>query len=124
MERARLRVVVVDDDEDVQEMVRIALPGDLIELVGTARDGEQALRIVGEAQPDIVIMDLFMPVMDGAEATKRIKSTWPHIGVIGFTSADTAGLERLLQAGAVAVFEKENFKQLVEALRGYEAEGP
>ena len=87
----RLRFVVVDDNEEVRHLV-----GALLqlrhgwELVAEASDGMAAINIVSELQPDIVIMDIDMPRLNGIEATKQITSHVPQSRVIGFSSSTDA----------------------------------
>jgi DNA-binding NarL/FixJ family response regulator len=79
-----------------------------LEVVGEAADGEEAVDLAGRYQPEIVIMDVNMPRLNGIDATRRIKEASPHIVVIGLsvhTSPQNA--EALLNAGAVAVVSKE-----------------
>lgn len=98
----RVRVVVVDD----HLVVRAGL-GQLldtvedIELVGTATDGAEALEVVARTRPDVVLMDLSMPVMDGVEATKRLLAADPDSKVVVLTSfGDQARILAALDAGA------------------------
>ncbi|MDH6127761.1 response regulator transcription factor [Kitasatospora sp. GP82] len=103
------RVVVADDQTVVREgivMLLGLLPG--IEVVGAAADGEEAVRLVGERSPDVVLMDLRMPRCDGVEATRRIRAEYPHTEVVVLTTyADDASLFPALQAGARGYLTKD-----------------
>ncbi|MFH8981977.1 response regulator transcription factor [Streptomyces varsoviensis] len=103
------RVVVADDQTVVREgivMLLGLLPG--IEVVGSARDGEEALRLVAEHAPDVVLMDLRMPRCDGVEATRRIRAEHPGTQVVVLTTyADDDSLFPALQAGARGYLTKD-----------------
>ncbi|WP_045303410.1 response regulator transcription factor [Saccharothrix sp. ST-888] len=103
------RVVVADDQTVVREgivMLLGLLPG--IEVVGAAADGEEAVRLVAEQTPDVVLMDLRMPRCDGVEATRRIRAEYPHTEVVVLTTfADDASLFPALQAGARGYLTKD-----------------
>ncbi|WP_338029608.1 response regulator transcription factor [Gracilibacillus alcaliphilus] len=72
-----------------------------IDIVGEAQDGQEALKQVGQLQPDMVLMDVIMPVMDGIEATKRIKADYPNVKVIVLTSSsDKDHVIPAIRAGA------------------------
>jgi len=103
------RVVVADDQRVVREglaMLLRLLPG--IEVVGTARDGEQALALVEELKPDVVLMDLRMPRCDGVEATRRLRERGSATRVVVLTTyADDRSVVDALQAGARGFLTKD-----------------
>ena len=104
-----VRVLVADDQKVVREgivMLLGLLPG--IEVVGAAADGEEALRMVGEHAPDVVLMDLRMPRCDGVEATRLIRSRHPGTEVVILTTyADDDSLFPALRAGARGYLTKD-----------------
>lgn len=82
-----MRLLLVDDQELIRESLSIVLNMEPdIEVVGLAENGEIAVELCASEQPDVVLMDIHMPVMNGVEATKRIKQQWPHIRVIILTT--------------------------------------
>ncbi len=103
------RVVVADDQRVVREglaMLLRLLPG--IEVVGTARDGEEALALVEELTPDVVLMDLRMPRCDGVEATRRLRERGSATRVVVLTTyADDRSVVDALQAGARGFLTKD-----------------
>ncbi|MEU1470893.1 response regulator transcription factor [Streptomyces sp. NPDC005761] len=103
------RVVVADDQSVVREgivMLLGLLPG--IEVVGSAKDGEEAVALVAEHAPDVVLMDLRMPRCDGVEATRRIRSGFPGTQVVVLTTfADDESLFPALRAGARGYLTKD-----------------
>ncbi|MEV0114043.1 response regulator transcription factor [Streptomyces sp. NPDC050844] len=107
--KAPARVVVVDDQTVVREgivMLLGLLPG--IEVVGSGGDGEEAVRLVAELAPDVVLMDLRMPRVDGAEATRRIRAEYPGTQVVVLTTyADDDSLFPALRAGARGYLTKD-----------------
>ncbi|GGV07732.1 response regulator [Streptomyces spectabilis] len=107
--KAPARVVVVDDQTVVREgivMLLGLLPG--VEVVGSGGDGEEAVRLVGELSPDVVLMDLRMPRCDGAEATRRIRAEYPGTQVVVLTTyADDESLFPALKAGARGYLTKD-----------------
>lgn len=108
-ERTVTRVVVADDQTVVREgivMLLGLLPG--IEVVGSAADGAEAIRLVAELAPDVVLMDLRMPRCDGVEATRRIRLEHPGTQVVVLTTyADDDSLFPALQAGARGYLTKD-----------------
>jgi DNA-binding NarL/FixJ family response regulator len=104
-----MRLFIVDDSDVARRMLRLVLgelPG--LAFVGEATSGEEALPRIGEARPDVVVMDWQMPGIDGVEATRRVLAEYPHVRVVGFTSSGEPGIHQaFLDAGAAAVFAKE-----------------
>ena len=85
-----IRVLLVDDEQLVRAGLRMMLGADPgMEVVGEADDGVQALRLVGETSPQVVLMDIRMPRMDGLEALRRLRATHPDLAVIMLTTFDT-----------------------------------
>ncbi|MGX9884710.1 response regulator transcription factor [Streptomyces sp. NPDC002276] len=107
--RKPARVVVADDQTVVREgivMLLGLLPG--IEVVGAAADGDEAVQLVAELAPDVVLMDLRMPRCDGVEATRRIRAEHPGTQVVVLTTfADDASLFPALRAGARGYLTKD-----------------
>lgn len=101
-EHISIRLIVVDDHQLALSGMRLflsAFPD--IELVGEATDGFAAIQLCETLQPDVVLMDMMMPAMDGVEATRQIKARFPHIKILVLTSYEEGGLvERALRAGA------------------------
>jgi two-component system, NarL family, response regulator YdfI len=97
-----IRVVIADDHPVVRTGLRLMLSmHETFELVGEAVDGASVVRLAGELQPDVVLMDLRMPGMDGISAIEHIRATWPHIAVVILTTySEDELMIRGLQAGA------------------------
>jgi DNA-binding NarL/FixJ family response regulator len=106
---ARIKVLLVDD----HAVVRRGLHGffellDDIEVVGEAEDGRQAVELVAEREPDVVLMDLLMPVMDGIAATAVIKGAYPDVEVVALTSfIEEERVTAALEAGATGYLLKD-----------------
>lgn len=82
-----IKLLLVDDQDLIRESLHIVLDMDPdIEVVGLAENGNVALKLCEEHQPNVVLMDIHMPIMDGVEATRQIKARWPHIRVIILTT--------------------------------------
>ncbi|MEU4745896.1 response regulator transcription factor [Actinosynnema sp. NPDC023658] len=114
-----VRVLIVDDQALFREALATLLevqPG--IEVVGEAGDGEQAVRRCAELRPDVVLMDLRMPVLDGIAATARLRVEEPGVRVLALTTFDDdADVFAALRAGAVGYLLKDvSSARLVEAL--------
>jgi len=118
-ELTRRRVLIVDDSPQVRRELRTLLPlaGD-IEVVGEAADGREAIRLAEALQPEVVLMDLEMPVLDGYEATRQIKAGFPSCRVVALTvhGYETAR-QKAMQAGVDLFMVKgAALESLVEAI--------
>src|SRR5256885_7712837 len=81
--RSRNRVVVVDDQPDLRDLVSLILDDeDDFDVVGTASDGAEAIRVVEESAPDLVVMDIAMPIMSGLEAMKKLRISMPTTRIV------------------------------------------
>ncbi|MBX3085617.1 MAG: response regulator transcription factor [Anaerolineae bacterium] len=104
-----IRVLIVDDHKMIRKGLRTFLAAyQDLKLVGEASTGEEAVLICPEVEPDVVIMDINLPEIDGIEATKRILATYPHCNVLvltGFTGDDL--IQSSIAAGAVGYLLKD-----------------
>ncbi|MFJ9564534.1 response regulator [Streptomyces fuscichromogenes] len=120
MSEGGLRIVVVDDHTVMRAGV-VALLADenSIEIVGEAGDGRAALELVARYDPDVALVDLRMPVLDGVATTTEIVARYPRTRVLILTTYDTdAEIERGVEAGAIGYLLKDTTReQLVEAVR-------
>ncbi|GAA4601334.1 DNA-binding NarL/FixJ family response regulator [Actinoplanes octamycinicus] len=112
-----VRLAIVDDQQTIREgLVALAELLDGVEVVGEATDGEQAVRLAREAAPDVMLMDLRMPVMDGVAATSVITETCPGVAVVVLsTFADDASVADALRAGARGYLTKNSGRQEILA---------
>ena len=105
-----IRLLVADDHEVVRKGLRTFLSFDTdLELVGEARDGREAVEMAGRLKPDVVVMDLMMPEMDGIAATAAIRRDYPEIEVIALTSVlEGASVADAVRAGAIGYLLKNS----------------
>jgi len=120
MGNEKIKIVIVDDHNVVRSGLGAFLQVfDDFELAGEASNGQEALELCATVQPDVVLMDLVMPVMDGAQATKLIRERFPSIQVIVLTSFKEDELvEGALKAGAIGYLLKNvSADELADAIR-------
>jgi DNA-binding NarL/FixJ family response regulator len=116
-----IRILIVDDQALFREGLHTLLSVQTdLQVVGEARNGEEALRLAAAYEPDIILMDLHMPILDGVAATRRLQSSQPAIKVIVLTTFDDdEDVFEGLRAGAVGYLLKDvPSEKLVEAIRG------
>lgn len=121
------RVVIAEDHTVVREGTRQILESSPdIEIVGEAADGEEAIRVVGLQRPDVVILDVVMPVMNGLEAARAIKVQFPEVAILVLTAHDEDQFVfALLQAGAAGYLLKDvPGERLLEAVHAVRAGEP
>lgn len=116
----RIRVLIVDDHEVVRRgLALFLLPFDDFELVGAASDGLEALTVCEEVKPDVILMDIVMPGMDGVAATRVIREKYPATQIIGLsTFKDEDMVREMLKSGATGYLLKNAaIDELANAIR-------
>ena len=120
MKKRPIRVVIVDDHVMVRSGLRLFLLAfEDLKLVGEAANGEEAIRICGQEKPDVVLMDMVMPIMDGARATAEITARFPRIHVIGLTTfSEPELIQKMVDAGATSFLLKSiSAAELAQSIR-------
>jgi DNA-binding NarL/FixJ family response regulator len=110
----KCRVLLVDDHPPIRDALRDLLTayGDM-QIIGEAGNGKEAIELVESCQPDVVLMDINMPHMNGIEATSAIRKTWKDMAIIGLCVVpDVYTTDAFLKAGALAVYSKDRFDNL------------
>ena len=119
-----IRVLIVDDNDTTRSGLSVFLEAfDDLKLVGEATNGLEALQLCRQTQPDVVLMDLVMPEMDGIAATRAIRQSYPHIQVVVLTSFGNQELVAgALRAGAAAFLLKNaSIDEMANAIRAARA---
>ena len=103
-----IRLLIADDEDVFAALVEaLVAPDDRIQLVGRARNGTEAVELARVFTPDVIVMDIGMPMMDGIEATRRIRKADPAVRVVILTGSDEArDVQRAREVGAVAFVQK------------------
>lgn len=117
---AKIKVLIADDHAVVREGTRRILEQEPdMDVVGEAGDGEEAVNLATSRKPDVAIIDIAMPKLDGIEATKRIKAAWPSINILILSAYDDDQfIFSLLEAGAAGYLLKSiRSRELVDAIR-------
>jgi DNA-binding NarL/FixJ family response regulator len=108
-EQSKVRVLVVDDHELTRFSLSLALRSQKdLEMVGLASNGKEAIDLVERHHPDVVILDLQMPVMDGLSASTHIKAIHPEIQIIAYSSLEDPQTEVMIQTAQVDAFCKKD----------------
>lgn len=116
----KIRVLIADDHTIVRSGVRLLLEANPdMTVVGEASDGDEALKLIEQLQPDVVLMDIAMPGTDGLEATQQLKARWPDIQVIVLTMhrQDEYFFEMLKAGASGYILKGAETKELIEAVR-------
>lgn len=111
-----IKILLVDDQELIREGLKTCLMSEPMYLIiGEASDGVEALQKVNDLPPDLILMDIRMPRMDGFEAAKRIKKIFPDIEIIFVTSMkDKEYIEESIRCGAKGYLLKESFPGIIK----------
>ncbi|EXX90381.1 chemotaxis protein CheY [Paenibacillus darwinianus] len=126
-EKAELRVVLIEDDPMVQEVNRLFVEEvEGFRVVGTASNGSEGLKLIGELKPDLVVLDIFMPSLDGIAALRRIRSMGLPVDAVVVTAAkDTETIRTMMRSGAfdyiIKPFKLERIRQTLERYRAQHA---
>jgi two-component system, NarL family, response regulator LiaR len=115
-----IRVLTVDDNHFMREVLATMIGTyDDLKLVGEAHNGREALAVCARVLPDVVLMDIFMPEMNGIEATKIIHELYPMVSVVAFTSdPDMVTIEEAIEAGAIGYLLKSSaIDEIADGLR-------
>ena len=113
-----MRVLVVDDEPDVRLLLRLQLERAGHEVTGEAGDGQEALDLCETDPPDVVILDLLMPRMNGFEAIPRMRSTYPGVRIVAYTAvAGDFVRNEMSRLGIPLVLKTGNFAPLQAAIQ-------
>jgi DNA-binding NarL/FixJ family response regulator len=115
----RIRVLIADDHRLFgQALEAILAADDRLEVVGHGGDGAEAVRLASSVEPDVILMDIAMPIMDGVQATKQIREQQPHACVLMLTGSNSrTDVDRAREAGAAGYVTKDRIAaELIDAI--------
>jgi DNA-binding NarL/FixJ family response regulator len=115
----RTRVLIADDHRMFAEALEAILAtDDRLDVAGHAGDGAEAVRLALKSRPDVILMDIAMPVMDGLQATKQIRNQWPTARVLMLTGSNSrTDVDQAREAGAAGYVTKERIAaELIDAI--------
>ena len=119
-----MKILIVDDEPLVCRSLKLLISHEKdMEVIATANDGAEALSLCKKQVPDVVLMDIRMPSMNGVQAAREIKSTWPEINIMMLTTfQDEKNIRLALQAGASGyILKSEKFTEMARQIRLMEA---
>jgi DNA-binding NarL/FixJ family response regulator len=112
-----MTVVIADDDAAFREALRLVLEADGSVVVGEARDGGEAVQLAAALQPDVLLLDYEMPILDGVAAAEIVVRRWPEISVVFLSgSADASARHRALSAGAASYIDKSEMAEVARLI--------
>jgi DNA-binding NarL/FixJ family response regulator len=115
----KIRVLIADDHRMFAEALEAILATDeRLEVAGQAADGAEAVKLALKLQPDVILMDIAMPIMDGLQATRQIRKQWPTACVLMLTGSNSRwDVDRAREAGAAGYVTKERIAaELIDAI--------
>jgi DNA-binding NarL/FixJ family response regulator len=116
---AKTRILIVDDHELCRDGLKMLINREAdMEVVGEAENGQRAITLADDLQPDVIIMDIKMPVMDGIEATRRIVAKRPGMKILALSVySDTIFYAEMMRAGALGYIVKgDNFEEMSKTI--------
>ena len=116
----RTRILIVDDHKGFRDGIKTLINREVdMEVVGEAENGQVAIALAGNLQPDIILMDVSMPVMDGIEATRQILADKPDMKILALSmSSDDGSRTSMMRAGALGyIMKDDDFEELSGAIR-------